>query len=117
MLQVQQEQQVLRMELSKRATQERTYTQSELEQAVKSAVSKETAKFADFEKCKAAYDEAQAKADADKSELQKALERAEAAEAERDALQLRKSKLRGSLRYQKLLAYQKLPCTASRKKR
>lgn len=69
---------------------EKTYTQAELDQAVKAAVGAETAKFADFDKYKAAFDEAKAKADGEKSDLQKAIERAEEAERERDALKASK---------------------------
>ena len=50
------------------------------------AVSAERAKYANFEEYKAAFDAAKAKADEEKTELQKMTERAEAAEKERDAI-------------------------------
>lgn len=67
--------------------QDKTFTQSELDTIIKDRLSRERAKYADYEDLKAkaaAYDESQ---EAAKTELQKALERAEKAEAAVNAYQ------------------------------
>lgn len=65
----------------------RTFTQAELDKIVQSRLAKERAQFGDLNELRRkarAYDEL---AEASKSELQKAIERAEKAEAERDQLE------------------------------
>lgn len=67
-------------------TQERTFTQSELDEIVKARVAKERAKYTDFETLQekaSKFDEMQ---EASKSELQKATERAEALQKQLDDL-------------------------------
>lgn len=65
---------------------ERTFTQSELDAIVKDRLAREKGKYADYEELKAKatkFDEAE---EANKSELQKATERAQALEAELNGL-------------------------------
>lgn len=65
---------------------ERVFTQEEVNTLVGQAKLKERGKYKDFDSYKAAFEELQAIKEQGKSELQKAIERAEAAERERDAL-------------------------------
>lgn len=65
-------------------TQERTFTQAELDEIVKSRLTKERAKYADYETLQqkaSKYDEME---EANKSELQKATEKAEALQRQLD---------------------------------
>lgn len=67
-------------------TQERTFTQAELDEIVKSRVAKERAKFTDYDSLRekaTKFDELQ---EANKSELQKATERAEALQKQIDSM-------------------------------
>ena len=66
--------------------QERTFTQAELDRIVTERVRRESAKFSDYEEIKAKaakFDEAE---EANKTELQKATERADSLQAQLDAL-------------------------------
>lgn len=72
-------------------SQPKTFTQEELNEIVGSAKKKERAKYSDYEKYKAAFAELEQLKEKDKSELQKATERAEAAEKELAAVQAREA--------------------------
>lgn len=66
--------------------QEHTFTQAELDRIVTERVRRESAKFSDYEEIKAKaskFDEAE---EANKTELQKATERADSLQAQLDAL-------------------------------
>lgn len=66
--------------------EERTFTQAELDEIVQSRLSKEKAKFADYDEIKSKakqFDEIQ---EASKTELQKATEKADALQAQIDAM-------------------------------
>lgn len=58
----------------------RTFTQADLDRIVERRLSKERAKFADYDALKSAADELAQIREGEKTELQKAMERAEAAE-------------------------------------
>ena len=68
----------------------KTFTQEEVNGLLAKQKRDVQAKYQDYDKYKAAYEEAQAKADADKSELQKALDAQAEAEARATALQAEK---------------------------
>lgn len=68
----------------------KTFTQEEVNGLLAKEKREMQAKYQDYDKYKAAYEEAQAKADADKSELQKALDAQAEAEARAAALQAEK---------------------------
>lgn len=61
---------------------DRTFTQEEVNSMLAKERRETQAKYPHYDEYKQAYDEAQKKAEADKSELQKATDRADAAEAE-----------------------------------
>lgn len=67
-------------------TQERTFTQAELDEIVKSRVAKERAKYADFEMLQEKASKFDEMEEAGKSELQKATERAEALQKQIDEM-------------------------------
>lgn len=64
----------------------KTFTQAELDEIVKKRVAKEKSKFADYDKYKADSEELLKLKEANKTELEKAKDKAAKAEAERDAL-------------------------------
>lgn len=66
--------------------QERTFTQAELDEIVKARLGKERAKFADYDDIKAKALKLDEMEEANKSELQKATEKADALQAQLDAL-------------------------------
>ncbi len=67
--------------------QERTFTQAELDSIVKDRLHKESAKFADYEDLKAKAKKLDEMEEANKSEIQKATEKANALQAQLDQLQ------------------------------
>lgn len=67
-------------------TEPKLFTQEEVDKIVGQARLKERSKYSQYEEYKTAYDELQSIKEQGKTELQKATERAEAAEKERDAL-------------------------------
>ncbi|MBQ0113614.1 MAG: hypothetical protein KBT03_10825 [Bacteroidales bacterium] len=67
-------------------SQERTFTQAELDEIVKSRVAKERAKFSDFETLQKKAQKFDEMEEASKSELQKATERAEALQKQIDSM-------------------------------
>lgn len=66
-------------------TQERTFTQAELDEIVKSRLAKERAKYSDYETLQAKASKLDEIEEASKSELQKATERADALQKQVDA--------------------------------
>lgn len=70
----------------------KTFTQEEVNAMLAREKREQQAKYRDYDKYKAAYDEAQKRADAEKSELQQATERAEKAEAEAAALKAKQER-------------------------
>lgn len=70
----------------------KTFTQEQVNALVGNARTHERSKYPDYDKYKAAFEELEKIKDADKSELQKATERAEEAEAKLGALQAEKDK-------------------------
>lgn len=69
------------------STQERTFTQAEVDNIVSTRLGKERAKFSDYEELKAKADKYTEIEEANKSELQKATERAEALQARLDEME------------------------------
>lgn len=67
-------------------TSERTFTQAELDSIVKDRLKREREKHADYDVLKAKAEKFDAAEEASKSELQKAVERAEALKAELDGI-------------------------------
>lgn len=68
------------------ATEVKTFTQEELNKIVEDRLARERAKFTDYEDLKAKAEKYDAQEEAQKSELQKATERAQALEVELDGL-------------------------------
>lgn len=73
-------------------SQEKTFTQEEVNSLLAKEKRETQAKYPDYAKYKAAYEEAQKKADADKSDLEKAIEAKNNAEAELAALKADKER-------------------------
>ena len=67
-------------------TSERTFTQAELDSIVKERLKRDREKYADYDALKAKAEKYDAAEEASKSELQKAVERAEALKAELDGI-------------------------------
>lgn len=67
-------------------TQERTFTQAELDEIVKSRIAKERAKYGDYETLQAKASKFDEMEEANKSELQKATEKAQALQKQLDDL-------------------------------
>lgn len=72
--------------VTEEAKQERTFTQAELDEIVKSRVAKERAKFGDYETLAAKASKFDEMEEANKSELQKATEKADALQKQLDDL-------------------------------
>ncbi len=73
-------------------SQEKTFTQEEVNSLLAKEKRDTQAKFPNYAKYKAAYEEVQKKADADKSELEKAIEAKTSAETELAALKAEKER-------------------------
>lgn len=72
--------------------QERTFTQAELDAIVKERLKREREKHSDYDELKAKAEKFDAAEEASKSELQKAVERAEAAEKELNGLKAKQQR-------------------------
>lgn len=83
------------VEESKPASDGKTFTQAELDKILEQRLARERAKFSDYDKIKADAEELAKIRDAEKTELQKAVERAE--EAERRASSAEKTALKNKV--------------------